>query len=83
MSDRLVIKNDGWDAKYNLVSSWECEEPILKKVRFEKKFTPCPHFIAYDFEAILAPINEHPTDDMIYLSRHIPISVANHDIFSR
>ena len=37
--DRL-IKNNGWDTKYNLVSTWECEEPILKKVPFEKEFTP-------------------------------------------
>ena len=27
--DRL-IKNNGWDTKYNLVSTWEYEEPILK-----------------------------------------------------
>ena len=27
--DRL-IKNNGWDTKYNLVPTWECEEPILK-----------------------------------------------------
>ena len=25
-----LIKNNGWDTKYNLVSTWECEEPILK-----------------------------------------------------
>ena len=34
--DRL-IKNNGWDTKYNLVSTWRCEEPIFKKVWFEKK----------------------------------------------
>ena len=37
----------------------------------------------YDFEAILAPLNEHPTDDLTYLSRHIPISVAVHDTLSK
>ena len=31
-----LIENSGWDTKYNLVSTWECEEPILKKVRLEK-----------------------------------------------
>ena len=36
----------------------------------------------YDTEAILAPLNEHPTDDLTYLSRHIPISVAVHDTLS-
>ena len=49
---------------------------------FEKEFTPYPHFIMHDFEAILAPLNEHPTDDLTYLSRHIPRSVAIHDALS-
>ena len=61
------------------MSTWEYEEPILKKVRFEKEFTPYPHFMVYDSEAILAPLNEHPTDDL----RHIPISVAVHDTMSK
>ena len=65
--DRL-IKNNGWDTKYNLVSTWECEEPILKKVRFEKKFTPYPHLIVYDFEAMAAPLNENPIDDLTYFT---------------
>ena len=80
--DRLT-KNNGWDTKYNLVSTWECEEPILKKVLFEKEFTLHPHLIVYDFDALLAPLNEHPTDDLTYLSRHIPISVAVHDTLSK
>ena len=65
------------------MSAWEYEKPILKKERLEKTFTPYPHFIVYDFEAILAPLNEHPTDDLTYLSRHIPISVATHDTLSK
>ena len=32
---------------------------------------------------MLAPLNEHPTADLTYLSRHIPISVAIHDAFSK
>ena len=64
------------------MSTWECEEPILKKVRLEKKFTRYPHFIVHDFEARLVPLNEHPTDDLTYLSRHIEISVAVHDTLS-
>ena len=51
-------------------------------MRFEKKFTPYPHFIVYDFETISAPLNEHPMDDLTYLSSHIPINVAVHDTFS-
>ena len=69
--------------KYNLVSTWGCEEPILKEVRFEKKFTSYPHFIVYDFEARLVPLNEYPTDDLTYLSRHIEINVAVHDTLSK
>ena len=65
------------------MSAWECEEPILKKIRLGKEFTPYPHFIVYDFEAILATLNEHPTDDLTNLSRHIPISVAVHDTLSK
>ena len=47
------------------------------------EFTPCPHFIVYDFEAMLAPLNEHPTDDLTYFSRHMPIIVAVHDTLSK
>ena len=50
---------------------------------FEKEFTPYPHFIVYVFEAILAPLNEHPTDDLTYLSRRILINVAIHDTLSK
>ena len=65
------------------MSTWECEEPILKKKRFEKKFTPHLHFIEYDFEALLPPLNEHPTGNLTCLSKHIPISVAVHDTLSK
>ena len=65
------------------MSACECEEPILKKVMFKKKFTPYPHLIVYDFEAISAPLNEHPADYLTYLSSHIPISVAVHDALSK
>ena len=37
----------------------------------------------YDFEAILPLLNEHSTDDLTYLSRHIPINVAIHDTLSK
>ena len=71
------------DTKYNLASTWECEEPILRKVWFEKELKPYPHFIVYDFQAILELLNEPPTADLTYLSRHIPISVATHDTLSK
>ena len=78
-----LIKNNGWDPKYNLVSTSECEEPMLKKVWFENRSTPYSHFIVYDFEAILATLNEHRTENLTYLSRHIPISVAIYDTLSK
>ena len=78
-----LIKNNGWYTKYNLVSTWECKEPILKILRLEKEFTPYTQFMVYDFEAILAPLNDHPTDEQTYLSRHIPISIAVHDALSK
>ena len=77
-----LIENNGCDTEYNLVSTWECEELIRKRVRFEKKFTRYPQFILYDFEAILVPLSRHPTDNLTYLSRHIPISVSVHDTLS-
>ena len=65
------------------MSTWECEGPILKKVRLEKEFTSYSHFVVYDFEVILAPLDEHPTDDLTYLSRDIAISDAVHDTLSK
>ena len=40
-------------------------------------------FRVYDFEILLAPLNEHPLDELTYLSRHIPITVAAHDTMSK
>ena len=78
-----LIKNNGCDTKYNFLSTWGSEEPILKRVWPKKKFTPYPHFIAYDSEPILELPNDYPTDDLTYLSRHISISVAVHDTLSK
>ena len=49
----------------------------------KKEFTPYPHFTVHDFEAMIALLNEHPTDDLTHLSRNIPISVAVHDTLSK
>ena len=78
-----LIKNNGWDTKYKLVSTWEFEEPMLKKLWLEKRFTPYPHFKVYDFEEIIAALNEHPTDNLTYISRHLPISVTICDTLSK
>ena len=52
-------------------------------MRFKKEFTPYLHFIVHDFEAKFVLLNEHPTDNLTYLSRHIPIRVAVHDTLSK
>ena len=52
-------------------------------MRFEKEFTPYPHFIVYHFEARVVPLNECPTDDLTYFSRHTEISVAVRDTLSK
>ena len=49
------------------MSTWKFDKSILKKVWFEKKFAPYYYFIVYDFEAIIAPLNENPTDDLKYI----------------
>ena len=59
------------------MSILECEKPILKTL--DAEFTPYPHCIVNDFEAILAPHNEHPTGNLNYLWRHTSLSVAIHD----
>ena len=69
--------------KYNLVSIWEYEKPMLKKVWFEKEFTPYRHIIVYDFEAMLEPLNEIHTDDLTYLWRDTLISVAIYNTSSK
>ena len=37
----------------------------------------------YDFQAMLASFDEHPTDDLTYLSRHMPVSIVINHTFSR
>lgn len=51
-------------------------ETSIEKSMVWDEFLSYYHFIVYDFETILAPINEHPTDDLTYLSRHMPVTFA-------
>ena len=62
---------------------WQCEKPILKKVWFDKDFTSFPHFIVYDFEATLVPLNELPIGNLTYLSRDTPVNIDIHDTLGR
>ena len=85
--DRL-IENNGVDtlthknSKFNLVRAWEYEKPYKKSVKFEKEFRQYPHFIVHDWEAIQKPLNEQPTDDLTYIAKHVPVSVAIYDTLS-
>ena len=85
--DRL-IENNGVGSlthkksKFNLVRAWEFEKSYMKSVKFEKEFRQYPHFIAHDWEAIQKPLNEQPTDDLTYIAKHVPVSVAICDTMS-
>lgn len=77
------IANNGWDTKHNQVSIWVCKKTILKKVWFDKDFTSSVDLIVFNSEAILALLNKQPPDDLTYLSRCTPVSVAIHDVSNR
>ena len=42
---------------YKVVSVWECEKPSKKKQSFKVQFRPYPHYIVFDFEALLEALN--------------------------
>lgn len=74
----MNIANNGCSIRCGLVSIWRCEKPILKKVRlwFEKGFKPYLRFIVYNFEFILASVNEKSIDDLTYFNEEIhPIAL--------
>ena len=72
--DEHIVRNG-----YNLVKVWECEEPERSNTFFEWKFTPYPHFMVFDFEALMKALDLRKTCDLTYHSRHTAISVAIHD----
>ena len=49
---------------------WGCKRPIVKMEWFQKEFMTYPHLIMYDFETILAPLNEHPTDFDLFIKTY-------------
>ena len=66
-----------------ILSVWECEKPELKKMRFKKEFRPYPYFIVYDFEALCKKIHEPQTEELTITAKHIPVSVAVNDNFTK
>ena len=71
------------EQRLKIVSVWECEKPELKKTRFKKEFRPYPYFIVYDFEALCKKMNETQTEELTITSKHIPVSVAVNDNFTK
>ena len=69
--------------RLKIVSVWECEKPELKKMRFKKEFRPYPYFIVYDFEALCKKIHEAQTEELTITAKHIPVSVAINDNFTK
>ena len=67
---------------FNLVTAWECENPPKAKRYFQKEFRAYPHYIVFDFEALLEALNQQKTKDLLYISKHVPVSVAIHDSLS-
>ena len=64
---------------YSLVAAWEFEKPPKKRCYLRKEFRAYPHYIVFDFEALLQVMNQQQTDDLAHVSRHVPVSVAIHD----
>ena len=48
---------------YNVISVWECAKPPKKWMRLEKEFIPYPHYVVFDFEALLKVLNECRTTE--------------------
>ena len=67
------------DQHLKIISVWECEKPVLKKMRFKKEFRPYPYFIVYDFEAIQEKVNIKQTEELTINSKHVSVSVAIND----
>ena len=49
---------------------------------FRKSLDHIRHYIVFDFEALLEALNQRQTEDLMYVSRHVPVSVAIHDSLS-
>ena len=64
---------------HNVISIWECENPELSNISFQREFIPYIHYIVYDFEAVLRKRNLAKTLDLMIDCSHIPVSIAVND----
>ena len=79
-----LIENHGYtdndDEKIEkLVKIWKCKDLGGSKTFLDHEFRPYPHFIVYDFEARMEPLDRKSTDDLTYIAKHVPVSVSIHD----
>ena len=82
-AETIELEKKMKEQRLKIVSVWECEKPELKKVRFKKEFRPYPYFIVYDFEALCKKIHEAQTEELTITAKHIPVSVAINDNFTK
>ena len=78
-SKTIYLEEKMKEQGFKLISVWECEKPVLKKMKLEKEFRPYPYFIVYDFEALHKKMDESQTEELVITSRHVPVSVAIND----
>ena len=62
-----------------MVSAWECSHPGLSTKQLIRKFVPYPHYIIYNFKAVLVKKDLSVTSDLTRNSSHILISIAIKD----
>ena len=56
---------------------------MLSNSKLGKKFVPYPHFIIYDFEALVRKRSWCRTQDLTIDCSHIPVSVTINDILTQ
>ena len=72
----LSLENRIKSLGYDVVSVWKCENPELSSKSYPREFVPYPHYIVYDFEAVLRKRNFHQTSDVMIDCSHLPFSIA-------
>ena len=77
--ETINLKNRIRSSEYKVTLVWECKNQVLSNSKSGKKFIPYPHFIIYDFEALLRPRNWCKTQGITIDCSHIPVSVAIND----
>ena len=79
----LNLENRIRSSGYNVISIWNCENSGLSSKRFQRKFIAYPHYIVYDFEALLKKRNLGSTSDLMIDCSNIPVSVAINDSLTK